>query len=87
MVSGQINTGLEPRFSRPFVEPGARREMRLGERRTRDAAVGRGANLRQRVEIGTHAVGIDAKHHLGRCYCPRARFAELWQEAETPLQR
>ena len=39
--------------------------VRLGERRPRDPSVGRCADLRQSIEVGAHAVGVDAERHRG----------------------
>ena len=37
--------------------------MSVGEGRARDAAVRSAADRREPLEVGTHAVGVDAKRH------------------------
>ena len=63
MVGGGVDSRLEPRVVGPLAEPGARREMRGRERLRVDAAVSGRADRSESVEVGSQAVGIDAKDH------------------------
>ncbi len=65
VVGGTVDSRFEPRGVGPLAEPGARREMRGRERLPIDAAVGGRTDRSESVEVGSEAIGIDAKEHGG----------------------
>ena len=65
VVGGAVDPRLEACGSGPLVEPGARGEVRGRERLAIDPAVGRRADRGEGVEVGSEAIGVDAKQHGG----------------------
>ena len=94
VIGGAVDPRLEPGGGGPLVEPGARREVRGRERLAIDAAVGGRADRGEGVEVGSEAIGIDAKEHGGDaspiCELARARIPSrdhAWKPAARIARR
>jgi hypothetical protein len=59
VVAGRVDARLEPGSDGALEEPGARREVRVGEGGPADAAARGGADRRERVEVGAEPILAD----------------------------
>ena len=66
VVSRRVDPHLEPGLGRPLEEPAPGGQVRLAERRPADAALRRRADLRERVEVGPQAFGVDHSYPRSR---------------------